>query len=173
MHFFLESLVLVLLLVPGVRASAYSVTCDDFTNPATCYGVCELKKDECHCVRENSNKKCPEKPKVGYEQDIIDALKLQQARNPTTLVNGCNPFFDPTCQTNPPLADVSQNESTEGSKKGGKNAKNMMCQSAVSNMMKLMALQDGVFVESQLKRLTGTSCLLYSSHLREFGRGLS
>lgn len=118
MHFFLESLVLVLVLLfaPGARASAYNVTCDDVTNPATCYGVCELKRDECHCVRENRNKKCPKKPKIGYEQDIIDALKSQQARNPFTLLNGCNPFFDPTCQTVPPLADVSPKESTEGKK---------------------------------------------------------
>jgi hypothetical protein len=121
MHFFLESLVLVLVLMfaPSARGSGYSLTCDNVTNPATCYGVCELKKDECHCVRENSNKKCPKKPKTGYEQDIIDALRSQQALNPITLVDGCNPFFNSTCQTFPPLVDVSQKESKKG-KKGKK-----------------------------------------------------
>jgi hypothetical protein len=130
MQIFLESLVLVLALLFSPGASTYSVTCDDLTNPATCYGVCELKKDTCHCVREDSNKKCPKKPKTGYEQYIIDALKSQQARDPIELVNGCNPFFDPSCQTDPPLVDVSKKysaKSKKGSAKGKKKGDVPVC----------------------------------------------
>jgi hypothetical protein len=45
-------------------------------------------------------------------------------------VNGCNPFFNPLCQTDPPLVDVSRKECAKGKKgsaKGKKGSDVLVC----------------------------------------------
>jgi hypothetical protein len=92
---------------PAVTSvGAYSVQCDIEEDTRTCYGVCELLKGEsrgetCHCIPDH-NQKCPPRPPSAglYDPTLIFQLSQQVANNPFHLL--CDPFVDPSCQTDPP-----------------------------------------------------------------------
>jgi hypothetical protein len=114
-----SSLGMLLLLWLASFVEPYEVVCEDPSNPATCYGTCKFvrkgkkgkkaEEQDCHCIREKKNKKCPKRPKLGYEPEIINALRSQEALNPYVL--DCNPFLGPPCNdTRPPLPTVAADD---------------------------------------------------------------